>query len=585
MLILVLLALAWAAGPDLEGALAELAPAPQQAPASPGGPGARVVVLPWPGGHVRAGHPVLVAAVRERLGRADAVLVDALDLHQAGRVRGDLPPEGQLARVSDAEIAAIRAQLRALRTEAARVPDDLAVIGALASLQDRVWSNDRPATRLLLFEIAVAAGEAAHGMRQQVPPFYGQVGAGVENVALYRAAAMLWEERELGVDVVTSHRPGGEPGRALDAIVRAIDAGTHAPLPLALQVDGRFDPEAFAREHPAVVVNGLPREVDASGRLLVPRGRVDVLLARPAGAQGLSERVEVWRLDDRVWFLREAAREAVGEALAAPLLAVPGDRCPDVPAAQAAALGVLAALHPGDDLFVAIPERDRPDRPRLWAWHRAEGRLHAVLDVDRGFPVRFAALVQVGARFGAGLAPPSGAASVEDLVAVTPESVPVGLALRGHLGRLVLAASVAVGPAIAPAAEGRWTERHPSGGEILRDPSGAEALRHAAVQVRGEGQVGVVLQRLAPLGLGPRLALGVAGADLPRAVDLLAHVGGTADPSFGRRPPLRRIVAILDLDLYAGVRIPYGDTLLRGADGRPLVLPVLGMSVGVGSTF
>src|SRR5690606_27638220 len=141
--------------------------------------------------------------------------------------------EDQPGRVPDEVLAAVRRRIDEARKKLGRSTSSPAVAASLLPLTQEVWFNDRVETRQVLFDLYLTIGQATFNAREQPPPCFRMIGSEHNNYYLYMAAAMLWEEREAGVQIVSKRKPGGELGAYLDDIVQLIGDGIHAPIPLA----------------------------------------------------------------------------------------------------------------------------------------------------------------------------------------------------------------------------------------------------------------------------------------------------------------------------------------------------------------
>ena len=639
---------AWAAdGPlagfdplaDAEEAAKEVLPEDQaaidarlkQLQAKQGEKHARVIVLKWPDTDTGEKNLLLQALVRNTIGRPDAKLFPGMDLYQEGRRRRfdrgvPVAPGQQPGSVPDDLLEHVASEVRKARAQLGSSMANEAVAGKLLRLADELWFNDRPEIREVLFDLYATIGQAVYLAREQTPPYYQMVGGDHANYYLYLAAAMLWEERQAGVSKLESRKPRGELGDVIEDLIGFIDQGAHPPIPVAFHDGGLFDAKAFTRDH-KLLVNGLERIVDDTGVVMVPRGRVDLSLERSRGF-GMSERVEVVRLDEKIYFAVEVAKQKMGYDLLNQLMVHPEECTPYLRRDTLGSIATYAALHPTDEIYLAIPKLGSVRDLYIWRYDRTSATLHLLLDRNKGFPVRFAALASAGMGFSGGSldtstleeasnvspedvqggALPSVGVNPEDLLQLDPAYVPIDFQLRGHFNRLMFGFGLTFGKNIAPNADGVWTERYQTDGNLvvrsvpaqgadpLLDPDASEfeqALMQRDFNRLIYGFIGVVLLKDAPYGMGPRAYLRFGGMNAPHVLDISGHIGITEEPTFGKRTYRGRVIPILDLDLYAGAWIPYGDTLLRDTSATPdddgnfpvLVLPNLGFTLGVGFTF
>jgi hypothetical protein len=132
----------------------------------------------------------------------------------------------------------------------------------------------------------------------------------------------------------------------------------------------------------------------------------------------------------------------------------------------------------------------------------------------------------------------------------------------------------------------------------LVDPDAAttveEVYRELAWSRLIYGQLGVVLLKDAGAGIGPRGYLRVGWSNAPHVIDLTAHIGMTEDPSFGKKDYKGRVVPLIDLDLYSGMLIPFGQSLLfetlkdEEDPSKGYIVPIrpaFGFTLGAGFSF
>jgi hypothetical protein len=543
-----------------------------------------------------------VRAARARLGRPDLVVVARADLYQEGRRAlrswGEVvPPQAQVGAVPSSTLARVAGEVARWRADRRADPQDVA--DAALALTEELWFVDRAEVRDALFEVHLLGAEAVRRLRSQEPPYFQVVGLEHVNWPAYQAAAMLWEAREGGEELL-SRVPRGEVRSDLEAIVSAIDAGLHPLVPVAFHLGGRFDAEAFADEH-VVVINGREHVVPRDGVVRVPRGRIDVFLRRDDGF-GLSDRVEILRLDDRPWFVRETAAQHVGFELVGALRAYPGSCLPEVGAAARAALATYAALHPASELYLALPSPGgaAPGDLGLWRWVPEDASLLAHHEARAPSPVRWVLTASAGAGVSAGGVAPDGFTGsdplgeagasrprLSDPAAAARLAMPevlFGAAARLHWRRAFAELGLRFGVAAGGIGQGAWRERYgTSVGVVAVSPAGdraVEALRASPVRVEVAVAGGVVLGRNAWRGLGPRVGVRVSGSSVPRVVSPSLLLGWSVDPR--AQPTAARVRPVVDVELSGGAGIPWGDTVFVTSAGRRILLPRVGLTVGGG---
>lgn len=601
---------------------------------------ARVVVLKWPDSSVGEDNVILQGMVRNQIGRPNAKFYPSIDLYQEGRRRladrDGLPvlPLQQRGSVPPEVVRAVRSDLESLRSRLGRRTDDLEIAAQAVALSEEIWFNDRKETRELLFDLYVLIGRSVFFLREQTPPYFVEIGEVPVNYWLYQAAVMLWEDEKLGLKELEKRVPTDEVGGGLRALKENIEFGILPTIPLSFHEGGFFDAEAFAGDY-TVWVNGIERTVTDVGTLMVGRGRIDVFLERDDG-RSLSERVEIHKLDRKIYFIREVARQKLGFDLLNMLMSDPAVCTATISDDMLSSLAVFADLHPRDEIYVAVPRVGSPYDTLVWRYDRVRARLDLVIDRNRGFPIRFALLSSAGMAFNGMTAsteqlqttvstadPSAPPASLADtlgndltsLLKPTAASVPIDFQLRGHFNRFMFGFGLQFGKNITGVENGggAWRERYQIKGEgrayeptdstasycdpdelLLGTP--CESLKELQWQRLIYGTVGVVLLKDAGAGIGPRGYVRFGWYNAPHAFDVSGHIGFTEDPTFGKKEYKGRIMPLIDLDLFAGALIPFGDTLFRGtrrvtprgenSSGRaPQVLPNFGFSFGAGLSF
>jgi hypothetical protein len=586
---------------------------------------ARVLVLPWPDSTVGHENLLLQELTRNLIGRPSAQFFPSLDLYQEGRRRRydhgqPVPATKQTGSMPDALLQEVREAIRTERAEFQRNPSEpYFVANRLFPLISELWFIDRPEARRVLFELYLLLGRVTQSMQNQVPPYFSMIGRNTVNYGVYAAAAMLWEERDHPEASLAALLPNDKLGVAVQDMVAAFNDGTFEKLKLSFHDEGVFDPRKFAGEY-TVFVNGLAREVLDDGILEVPRGRIDLHVLRNDGFS-LSESVLVSRLDEKIYFVLETARQRIGHSLLNQLMDSPATCAVRLDNETRGSLATYAALHPNDEIYVAIPRLGSARDVYVWRYDRTAGTLELMIDRNRGFPVRFAVLSSVGMVFnGATIsgdkitelkeADPAAATtesplqgtSISDFFSPDLAAVPVDFQLRGHFNRLMFGFGVQLGSNVADEKKGggKWRERYqtqdPEEGAkhiVVQevepdefDPGGGyvEAFKELEWQRLIYGTLGVVLLKDAPFGMGPRGYVRVGWYNAPHAIDLTGHIGITEEPSFGKKEYKGRVAPLLDADFFAGAMIPFGDSLYI-VGGKPTVLPTFGFTVGTGFTF
>lgn len=583
----------------------------------------RVIVLPWPDTRTNFEDLGLQTVVRNRIGRAGARFYAEVDLYQEGRRRRTedgqpIHPLDQPGAVPEALLDRVRDRIADARRRLGRSYANAAIAGSLLPLVDEVWFNDRVETRQVLFDLYVTIGQATFNARDQTPPYFQMVGSEQNNYFLYEAASMIWEEQQAGVEIVTGRKPGGDIGAYIDDIVQLINDGIHAPIPLAFNDRGVFDAKKFTTSY-KVIVNGLERIVDGDGIVMAPRGRVDLSLERSDGFS-MSERTDILGLDEKLYFPMEVARSKLGYDLLNQLMSNPEECAPQLRPDTIGAIATYAALHPRDEVYLAIPKGGSVRDVYVWRWDADKGVLAFLVDANRGFPIRFSALLTTGIQFGGlslnksaadratniGTSGPRLSLRPEDVLSASPVGVPIDVQLRAQYARLMFGFGMTFAKNIAGNTGGVWTDRYPADGGTVIQPTDTASddtfsdvdgnayevsLKQRDFSRTIYGLLGVVILKDATAGIGPRAYLKFGGSNVPHALEASGHLGMTTDATFGKKEFKGRVAPLLDLDLFAGALIPYGDTLFRESERNdkdkfpPIVSATFGMTLGVGTTF
>lgn len=572
------------------------------------GKAARVVILQWPGTDIDSESEVLQRNVRTRIARPDAKFYPEIDLYQAGRKEPDpsIRPEDQRAMVPDSAIGFVENAVAMVETIPwnGLSPQDWGLKAEeLRRASEEIWFVDRPELREPLFKLYIQIGRAAENANLTVPPFYAGVGGQTVNYFWYLAGAMAHEDPAL-LALVTDQTMHGN----ISYQKEMLDQGTMSKMTLTFESFGVFDSGDFAKEY-EVFINGKDVIIDhPKGLWETPPGRVDVYLKRTDG-HSISDRIELVKLGQKIYGVRATARLRMGNEFIDQLMEHPNECTPQVDGDILTYLAIYAKLHEEAEIYVAIPEGGSPNKVRLWRWKRYNGSLELVLDDTGGFPVRFAALMGAGFTFSGvtaeaptatdpsvapdGAEPP--AVDVQDPVP-TPAGVPILYHLRGHYGRFMFAYGYEYSKNIANE-DGVWlgayqtdpyqleaslkAECSSAGGATEDCPDGAatyeSAVRELDWQRLGFIEIGGVLMKDAAIGFGPRGAVRFGWYNVPHAYDLTFHAGFSEEAPIGASTG--RVRPLVDVDFFAGVMLPYGDTLLS----KPAL--TLGTTVAAGFTF
>jgi len=598
---------------DAEARVAALA-------ASQGAKQSRVVVLQWQGSDTDFRNETLKRNIKGRLGRTDAKFYPDVDLYQAGRKELDptLRPLDQRARVPDDVIETVMAAAR----ETSAIPWDGITetdwgIKAyeLKELADEIWFVDRPELRLPLFLLYVQIGYASENSNNSLPPFFEEVAGITVNYYWYLAGAMASRDPSLMAkltdpDLYTN----------VDSFKQQIEAGDFAPMTLNFDFAGEFKAVQFTNDY-KVYFNGIEDQItDTQGLYDVPPGIMDVYLARDDG-HSMSVRVEAVRLDrEEVYGVRNQARKRMGLDFIAQLMKNTAECIPDVEGDILNYLAIYQKLHPGADIFIAIPRGGSVHKIYMWRWDATQGVLKRIDDNTGGFPVRFVALAGSGLTFsGLSVKSPLDDPTLNPDALVVPDGVdpataltdaaakalkpkasglPVSFELRGHWGRLM----VGLGMDFAANMQngGKWREipqtrtrdqlvtnvGDPANPEyeVVTDTRGANAQQGQRILVEesnGASEVltnpvmiertwqrgvflstGVVLGKDAAYGFGPRVAMRTGWYNAPHAVDVTGHVGWSVKAPIGKKKKVDgRVYPVIDTDLFGGAAMPFRDSI------------------------
>jgi hypothetical protein len=583
-----LTALTWtnpalAGPPDLAGA-AEKAKAlkgEEAAPPPPAdGKGARVVVFAWEGKPTDYTSAALIKNVKSRISRPDALFFPDVDIYQAGRFErvGDPTPGAERGVVPADVVAEIDKAVKAVTPIGwNKISEDEWSTKAdeLRALADKVWFIDRPDLRKPLFNLYVQIGRAAENAGLQSPPYYDQIGGNPVNYFWYLAGALAYAEPEL-LDGVKD----AELKDSIDYYKSSLEAKRIPMASLSVKSGDSFDAKAFAAEF-KVMVNGLEVPIENNGLVKVPQGRIDFALVRTAGGFSMSESVEV--KDERIFLIRDTAKQKMGFDFVSQLVEHPSEASPAVKDEVLQFFAVYQKLHGDADIYVAIPQDGNANKVLLWRWDKNTSTIQRVLDDTGGFPVRFAAVVNTGAVFNAFKVNYTPA----DTEAITPPTAEPGITMAGipftaqlrvHYSRLMAVAGINSNFSVAKPEDApddyisTWVDSY----QLDEDDEGFDGLKEPRLNTMPFLGVGVVLGKEAANGIGPRGWAQVGFQNVPHVIEPSIHGGLTT------KGPLEmggRVKSLIDVDAFAGFGIPWGDTVYSGVQIN------FGLKAGVGLTF
>ncbi|MEZ4318067.1 MAG: hypothetical protein R3F61_11205 [Myxococcota bacterium] len=578
---------------------------------------ARVVVLQWQDSDVDYRNETLKRNIKTRIARPSGKFYPDVDLYQAGRKEPDetLRPLDQRAVVPDEAVDTVMAAVRnveAIPWNALSETDWGIKAYELKDLTNEIWFVDRAMLREPLFLLFVQIGRAAENSNNPTPPFFEEVaGVGV-NYYWYLAAAMATREPGL-----MSKLTDPDMYQNVDNIKQQIDGGVFSPMTLNFEVAGKFDAEQFTNEY-KVFFNGIEDQITNLEALYdVPPGVMDVYLARDDG-HSMSVRVEAVKLDkEEIYGVRDQARKRMGLDFIKQLMKNPEQCIPDVDGDILNYLAIYQKLHPGAEIYIAVPVGGSVHKILLWRWVPEQGTLIRINDNTGGFPVRFVALVGTGLTF-SGLSVqnpltdptlnPDEAARLteagEELTSLAEQALkpkasglPIAYELRGHWGRLM----VGIGLEFAANMQGgKWREipqtrtrdqlvqqvgdaSNPTyqvvtdttlGGSekgqriLVENTPGNSGTITTPVVIERTWQrgafltVGGVLGKDAAYGFGPRIAARTGWYNAPHAVDITGHLGWSIKPPLGNKDKTdTRVFPVIDTDVFGGVAMPFRDSI------------------------
>lgn len=579
---------------------------------------ARVIVLQPAGAKVDYTDATIQRNVRSRIARPDAQFFPEVDLYQNGRKVRDrtvvpamqpaVVPEQNIERVRDAvdEVSAIPWSAMSPERWGRKAQE-------LRENVELLWFVDRAELREPLFLLYAQIGRAAENEDQIRPPFFEEIGRTNVNYFYFLAAQLALQDPSLMNKLTDSDVHG-----SVQYLLRQLDQGAFPGLTLDFEQDNQFDADAFGKDY-EVLLNGMPTEPSEAGQIDIFYGRTDIYLKRKDSGHGLSERLEVTKLDDKIYFVRDVARKKMGLDFIDQLLLHPNECSPALEDDILNYVAIYAKIHEKAEIYIAVPENGNPNKIWIWRFDRPTATLQKVGGSADGFPVRFAVLAQVGILY-------NGAAPTVDTTVTTPGSaegalgaldptsrfdpglnpayVPLSMELRIHYNRLMVALG---GEAGFNTGGSTWAETYRTPGrpdavvvEDLRGPVAlggrtlppdpdeidlleGEAVYHE-VRVNRNLYLGphVVLGRDAGVGLGPRLGTRVGWTNVPYALQTTAHFGWSLEAPVVK-PLGDRVRPLLDFDGRVGLSWPFPPSLAHTK--KVVAYPLFGMTAGVGTTF
>ena len=585
---------------------------------------ARVVVLKWNDTSTDYTDATVQRNVRSRIARPDAMFFPEVDLYQNGRKVKDrtVVPAMQPAIVPDNNIRMI---MDAVDDVAGvpwngKRPEEWGLKAMeLQSLAEQAWFVDRVNLREPMFLLYAQIGRAAENQNHPAPPFYEQIGTFAVNYYYYLAASLAYQEPAL-MSKLTDQEVNASIAYYLDQM----NKGAFPSLKIDFEQENMWDEEAFNKEY-EILVNGVPVLPDANGQIDIFLGRTDVYLKRKDTGHGLSERLEVLKLEEKFYFLRDVARKRMGIDFIEQLFLHKNECNPEVDGDILNYLAIYQRLHEKAEIYIAVPENGNPNKTWIWRYDRASAQLSLVGGGPDGFPVRFALVASAGIMFNGATVTYDREIGEDDAEVPGLDSVraradkslengflPVNLALRGHYNRLMVELGAEFGYNTTDNA--MWIERyylpiHQSPyDKIIAVPDGEEAtdadgLVEAYHMTEWNRDLylgtGIVFGRDAGLGFGPRLAMRTGWTNLPHAWQQTFHFGWAIQPPLGKFGG--RFRPLVDADFRAGFSWAAKNSLQQDVvelketttdeevslaltdEGK--VMPVFGLTAGIGFTF
>ncbi|MEL6349940.1 MAG: hypothetical protein AAFV53_42955, partial [Myxococcota bacterium] len=354
----------------------------------------RVIVLKWPNTSTDFKNETVQRNVRSRIARPDAMFFPEVDLYQNGRKVKDrtVIPANQPAQVSETAIPQVlRAvdEVSSISWNALR-PDQWGLKAQeLRELTELIWFVDRVELREPLFLLYAQIGRAAYNYNSPAPPFFDSIGGFNVNYYWYLAATLAYQEPALMSKITDQELQGN-----ITYYLQQLQNGSFPTIKVDFEQENNFE-EDFADTY-EILMNGLPIELDDNHQVDVFLGRTDIYLKRQDSGHGLSERLEVTKLDDKIYFVRDVARKRMGVDFIEQLFLYKNECTPDVDGDILNYLAIYAKMHQKAEIYIAVPENGNPNRVYIWRYDRNSATLSLVGGGGDDFPVRFAFLFSAG---------------------------------------------------------------------------------------------------------------------------------------------------------------------------------------------
>ncbi len=566
---------------------------------------ARIIVLRWPDTDTDYVDETVHRVVRSRIDRADALFFPEVDLYQNGRKLKDktVVPAMQPALVPDSNIQPVLdavAQVQGVAYNGMAPHEWGLKAQELQQMIELLWFVDRVELREPLFQLYTQIGRAAENQNLPTPPFFEQIGNQPVNYYWYLAACMAQQEPAL-MSKVTDQTLLATLNYYLDQLQR----GAYPTIKVDLELDDNWDGDAFAETY-ELLFNGLPVEPDENAQVPVFLGRTDIYLKRLDTGHGLSERLEVTKLDDKFYPVMQNARKRMGIDFIDQLFLHPNECTPELDGDILNYLSIYAKLHAKSEIYIAVPQFGNPNKTWIWRYDRKTANLSLVGGAGDGFPVRFALLFSTGVVYNSAVVNVDTSVTEEDATRgdfgpsvdfdATAGELPLNFELRGHYNRLMV--NVGLEAAFNLSEDDGWTEYY----QLGKDKTTGEALGNCNVNQNGNGRscgtqiynertlnrnlyfgAAVVMGRNAGYGFGPRIGFRTGWKTIPHGVQPTLNLGWALQPPIPEGG--ERVRPLVDIDLRGGVLVSTHSSLTIPEGDDFAVSPLFGVTLGAGLTF
>ncbi len=565
---------------------------------------ARVIVLRWTDTETDYLDETVHRVVRARIDRADALFFPEVDLYQNGRKLKDktVVPAMQPALVPDANVQPVLdfvAVVQSLAYDALKPHEWGLKAMELRQMVEMLWFVDRVELREPLFMLYTQIGRAAENRNDSSPPFYEYIGNQNVNYYYYLAACMAQQEPSLMSKVTDQDVTG-----ILNHYLGQLQSGAFPTIKVDLELDDNWDADAFAETY-ELLFNGLPVEPDENAQVPVFLGRTDIYLKRLDTGHGLSERLEVTKLDDKFYPVMQNARKRMGIDFIDQLFLHPNECTPELDGDILNYLSIYAKLHGKSEVYIAVPQYGNPNKTWIWRYDRKSANLSLVGGAGDDFPVRFALLFSTGIIYNGAVV------TVDEQLDETeaergnfvPEvdfdatagELPLNFELRAHYNRLMV--NVGFEAAFNLSEDDGWTEyyqlgKHKTNGEALGNCNydangkfncGTQILNERILNRNLYFGAAVVMGRNAGYGFGPRIGFRTGWKNIPHGIAPTLNLGWALQPPIPEGGD--RVRPLIDIDLRGGMMISTHSSVTIASGDDYAISPLFGMTIGAGLTF